>query len=238
MRDNLNVMATATAAPYQFKESPYSSHSLLLASLPPSGNGRRVLDVGCAGGYLGAILADRGYRVTGIDSPGAASAGCPESVELLERDLDLGLPPLNGRFDLVICADVLEHLRRPAELLRELHGVLAPGGRLILSLPNSGHAYFRWNVLMGRFPAEDRGLFDRTHLHFYTWQGWLDLLRATGFRVETLRSSGVPIGLALPKWEGSAAVRMLERMSYESARWWKTMFAYQFIVTAAPEAGA
>jgi hypothetical protein len=45
----------------------------------------------------------------------------------------------------------------------------------------------------------------------------------------------VPIGLALPKWEGSAPVRALERMSYESARWWKKMFAYQFIVTAAPE---
>jgi SAM-dependent methyltransferase len=228
-------MASVAAATYQFKGSPYSSHSLLLASLPAAGNGRRVLDVGCAGGYLGAILADRGYRVTGIDSPGAARAGFPESIELLEADLDLGLPPLIGCFDFAICADVLEHLRRPALLLRELRTVLAPGGRLAASLPNSGHAYFRWNVLTGRFPAEDRGLFDRTHLHFYTWRGWEDLLHATGFRIETLRCSGVPMGLALPKWEGSTAVRALERMSYESARWWKTMFGYQFVVTAAPE---
>jgi SAM-dependent methyltransferase len=229
------MMAPVAPAPYQLKDSPYSSHSLLLASLPPSGGGRRVLDVGCAGGYLGAILASRGYRVTGIDSPGAARAGFPESIELLEADLDMGLPPLTGRFDFVICADVLEHLRRPALLLRDLRGVIATGGRLAASLPNSGHAYFRWNVLTGRFPADDRGLFDRTHLHFYTWHGWLDLFLGAGFRIETLRCSGVPIGLALPKWEGSAAVRALERMSYESARSWKTMFAYQFIVTAAPE---
>jgi SAM-dependent methyltransferase len=228
-------MVPVAAAPYQLKDSPYSSHSLLLASLPPSGDGRRVLDVGCAGGYLGAILASRGYRVTGIDSPGAARAGFPESIDLLEADLDLGLPPLTGRFDFVICADVLEHLRRPALLLRDLRTVLATGGRLAASLPNSGHAYFRWNVLTGRFPAEDRGLFDRTHLHFYTWRGWLDLFQASGFRIETLRCSGVPIGLALPKWEGSVPVRALQRMSYESARWWKKMFAYQFIVTAAPE---
>jgi SAM-dependent methyltransferase len=205
-------MTSAAATPYQLKDSPYSSHSLLLASLPSSGDGRRVLDVGCAGGYLGAILASRGYRVAGVDSPGSASAGFPDAIELLEADLDLGLPPLTGRFDFVICADVLEHLRRPEFLLRELRAVLAPGGRLACSLPNSGHAYFRWNILAGRFPAEDRGLFDRT-----------------------LRCSGVPIGLALPKWEGSAAVRALERMSYESARWWKTLFAYQFIVTAVPE---
>jgi SAM-dependent methyltransferase len=228
-------MTSAAATPYQLKDSPYSSHSLLLASLPSSGDGRRVLDVGCAGGYLGAILASRGYRVAGVDSPGSASAGFPDAIELLEADLDLGLPPLTGRFDFVICADVLEHLRRPEFLLRELRAVLAPGGRLACSLPNSGHAYFRWNILAGRFPAEDRGLFDRTHLHFYTWRGWLDLFQAAGFRVETLRCSGVPIGLALPKWEGSAAVRALERMSYESARWWKTLFAYQFIVTAVPE---
>ena len=229
------MMVPVAAAPYQLKDSPYSSHSLLLASLPPAGAGRRVLDVGCAGGYLGAILAGRGFRVTGIESPGAAGADFPENVELLEADLDLGLPPLTGRFDFVICADVLEHLRRPAILLRDLRAVLAPGGRLAASLPNSGHAYVRWNVLTGRFPAYDRGLFDRTHLHFYTWRGWLELFQGAGFRVETLRCSGVPIGLALPKWEGSALVRALEKMSYESARWWKTMFAYQFIVTAAPE---
>lgn len=228
-------MATAATAPYQLKDSPYSSHGLLLACLPPDGAGRRVLDVGCAGGYLGVILAGRGYRVTGIDSPGAARGGFPESVELFEADLDLGLPALAGRFDYVICADVLEHLRRPVRLLRDLRAVLAGGGRVVASLPNSGHAYFRWNVLRGRFPAHDRGLFDRTHLHFYTWRGWLDLFTAAGFRVETVRCSGVPVALALPKWEGSAAVRALERVSYESARWWKEMFAYQFIVTAAPE---
>jgi SAM-dependent methyltransferase len=229
-------MVTVGVAPYQLKPSPYSSHSLLLASLPPEGAGRRVLDVGCAGGYLGALLAERGYQVTGIDSPGAlAAAGFPDSVRRLEADLDQGLPPLKGPFDFVICADVLEHLRRPALLLDKLHGVLSSGGRLAASLPNSGHAYFRWNVLRGRFPAEDRGLFDRTHLHFYTWRGWVDLLQSQGYRIETLRCSGVPFSLALPKWERSAWVRVLERMSYESARWWKTMCAYQFIITAALE---
>lgn len=231
-------MVTATASPYQLKPGPYSSHSLLVGSLPAEGAGRRVLDVGCAGGYLAAILAAHGYRVTGIDVPNAAGAGFPEAVELVEADLDAGLPRLAGRFDYIICADVLEHLKRPERMLLDLGGLLAPGGRLIASLPNSGHAYFRWNVLLGRFPAHDRGLFDRTHLRFYTWQGWSDLFAQNGYRIETVRCSGVPIGLALPKWQDSAAVRALERLSYEGARLWKKMLAYQFIVTAAPEGGS
>ena len=178
------------------------------------------------------MLAARGYRVTGIDAPGTGSAGFPESVQLLEADLDLGLPPLSGRFDFVICADVLEHLKRPEDMLEQIHGRLAAGGRLLASLPNSGNLYFRWNVLCGRFPAHSRGLFDRTHLHFYTWQGWQDLFTAAAFRIEKLQCSGVPVSLALEKWQASGAVHVLEWLSYEAAQLWKTMLAYQFVVSA------
>jgi SAM-dependent methyltransferase len=219
---------------YELKPGPYSSHSLLLAMLPRDGEGRRVLDVGCASGYLSEILESRGYRVTGVDSPGAAGARQLSSFEFVEADLDLGLPPLAGRFDFVICADVLEHLKDPGRLLRQLRGVLSEGGRLVASLPNSAHAYFRWNVMMGRFPAHDRGLFDRTHLHFYNWHGWVNLFAETGYHMESVQCSGVPAGLALPKWKDTAAVRCLEWLSYQTARCWKTMFAYQFIVLAAP----
>jgi SAM-dependent methyltransferase len=223
------MSALATSPRYEFKPGRYSSHSLVLGEFPSEGRGQRVLDVGCAGGYLSDLLAARGFSVTGIDTPGTEP---PARANFIPADLEDGLPPLSGRFDYIVCADVLEHLRRPLSLLRELRACLAPEGALLLSLPNSGHAYFRWNVLLGRFPQHDRGLFDRTHLHFYTWDGWVHLLERGGFRIERSVSSGLPFGVVFPRWEQSIPVRMLERASYESARLWKTLFAYQFIVKA------
>jgi len=228
------MTATTVEAParYQFKPGPYSSHGLLLAGFPHHGGGRRVLDIGCAGGYLSEILARRGFSVTGIDLPGTPHS---PRIHFIAADLHGGLPSLDGGFDYIICADVLEHLREPLRLLQECRSLMAPGATLMGSLPNSAHAWFRWNVLRGRFPQHDRGLFDSAHLHFYTWEGWVELFRRAGLRIEASRSSGVPVALALPRWEDTAAVRAMERLSFESARVWKEMFAYQFIVRARGE---
>jgi SAM-dependent methyltransferase len=229
------AVSTSPALRYQFKAARYSSHTLLLAEFPQRGEGRRVLDVGCSIGFISEILAARGYAVTSVDWPNSPH---PSTVEFAGADLDNGLPDLQGKFDYIICADVLEHLRAPLELLKECRGRLAPGGALVGSLPNSGHAYFRWQVLAGRFPQHERGLFDSTHLHFYTWDGWVDLFGRAGLRMDSVRGSGVPVGLAFPRWDGSLPVRMLERLSLESAGLWKRMFAYQFIVRARSGAGA
>ncbi|MBY0504574.1 MAG: class I SAM-dependent methyltransferase [Bryobacteraceae bacterium] len=221
---------------YAFKASAFSSHSLLVNALPAEGAGRRLLDVGCAGGYLSAIFADRGYHVLGLERPGGTGDNFPRQVDLVEADLEHGLPRLEGAFHYVVCADILEHLRDPARILRQTWAVLEPDGCLVASLPNSGHLYFRLNVLLGRFPQDDKGLFDRTHVRFYMWRGWVDLLQSGGFRVESVRPTGTPIGLAFPALEGSWLVNFLERVSYGMARLWKTLFAYQFIVVARPEA--
>ncbi len=219
---------------YVFKPSPYSSHALLLACLPAPGKGSRVLDIGCGPGHLAEILAARGYEVIGIEK-NIEPSELPENLRLIEADLDLGLPPVPGQFEFVLCADVLEHLRDPLQLLREIHEVLGPRGRLIASLPNSGNAYFRAHILAGRFPAHDRGLFDRTHLHFYTWGGWVELFARGGFRIEGTFPTGIPIELAFQKWERTLPVRIAQRVSYTLARAWSKMFAYQFVIVARPE---
>lgn len=224
--------AREVSSPYTLKAGPYSSHTLLLRQFPQNGTGLKVLDIGCAAGYLSEVLATRGFAVTCIDWPGTPH---PATVEFSGADLDNGLGGVSGPFDYIICADVLEHLRDPLRLLRECQAVIARGGVLFASLPNSGHWYFRWNVLCGRFPQHERGLFDSTHLHYYTWRGWESLLHRAGFRVESVRSSAVPIGLALPMVEGTWVERIAEQCSVACSRIWRALFAYQFIVEAASE---
>jgi SAM-dependent methyltransferase len=221
---------------YTFKASPYSSHSLLLRALDQKGDGRTVLDVGCGSGYLGGLLAERGYAVTGIERPGGYREPFPTSVRLIEADLENGLPALPAAsFDYILCADILEHLRDPAQLLHQLRTALRPGGLLIASLPNSGNVYFRLNILAGRFPQDDKGLFDRTHVRFYMWSGWETLLRNAGWRVQSVAPTGIPVGLTVPpQWEHSLPVRTAERVCYGLAKMRKTLFAYQFVVTACP----
>ena len=219
-------------SPYQFKASPYSSHARVLELLPTVTNGARVLDVGCGPGYLCELLTARGYRVTGLEKAGWGPPDGPRGYALIDADLDRGLPSMDARFDVIVCADVLEHLRDPAALLRQLRGVLAPGGRLIASLPNSGHLYFRLVTLSGRFPKLDKGLFDRTHIHFFTWDGWCALFTAAGFRIRTAIPTSVPVDLALNADSEAGAVRAAEWISYRLARLRKQLFAYQFVVEA------
>lgn len=192
-----------------------------------------MLDVGCANGYLASALADRGYIVTGIEREGGFDENFPRAVHLICADLEQGLPPLDSVYQFVLCADILEHLRDPGCLLRHIRRVLAPGGALIASLPNSGNFWFRGNVLAGRFPQDEKGLFDRTHVRFYMWDGWQRLLREAGFRITAAEPTAVPVGLvAGSSWQDSLPVRAAERVFYGLAHFWKELFAYQFVVRA------
>ena len=220
---------------YTLKSSPYSSHSLLLEHFPRRERRESVLDLGCGDGYLGALLSERGYDVTGIEKRGGYTNHFPAQVRLVEADLENGLPSVGGRYQHVMCADILEHLREPESLLSQIADIVQPGGRIVASLPNSGNVYFRLNVAMGRFPQHDKGLFDRTHLRFYTWEGWENLFGGAGWRITSVECSAIPVGLAVPPaYENSPPVRIAESVSYALAKIRKTLLAYQFIVVAVP----
>jgi 2-polyprenyl-3-methyl-5-hydroxy-6-metoxy-1,4-benzoquinol methylase len=136
------------------------------------GNAQRVLELGPASGYMSEILARHGCEVVGIeldpDMAAQARQFCERVIvgDLDELDLDAELH--GDTFDVIVAADVLEHLKDPLAVLRRLRAFLRPGGHFVVSLPNIAHASVRIALLQGRFDYRDLGLLDRTHLRFFT----------------------------------------------------------------------
>jgi 2-polyprenyl-3-methyl-5-hydroxy-6-metoxy-1,4-benzoquinol methylase len=156
--------------------------------------GSVVLDVGCAGGHMGAELRKKNCVVHGIEIDAAtavkARAVC---ASVVEGDLDAmqALPFSRGMFDCVLALDVLEHLRRPDRALRLLQPLLKPEGRLVCSIPNVARFELRMGLLFGRFEYGDGGALSKGHLRFFTRRTASQLLEEAGFRIENVLSTGL-----------------------------------------------
>ena len=164
---------------YELKDDADSSHGTLerwMGLRSPA----RVLDLGCADGSLAARLVAQGHHVVGVDV--RESPGVRDRVhEFYEADLEKGIPDAAGDgYDVVIAADVLEHVRDPAATLAQIREVLRPGGTLLASIPNFGHWYPRARVALGLFDYDARGILDRDHVRFFTRRSFARLVRDAG----------------------------------------------------------
>ncbi|MEO6701266.1 MAG: bifunctional glycosyltransferase/class I SAM-dependent methyltransferase [Jatrophihabitantaceae bacterium] len=219
---------------YDFKEGDGSSHAVMLDmldSLPPS----KILDVGCSGGLFAERARAAGHHVTGVDYleiPGVRQ----RTDRFLVADLEGGLPAEVGdRFDIVVAGDIIEHLSRPGELLRQFREVLRPGGQVLLSVPNFGHWYPRTRVVTGSFGYDRRGILDNTHLRFFTRSTLRRAVKAAGFDILDEVSTGLPLG-AVSGGGGSVALRAVRRLDDLLVRVRPTLFGYQHILRLTPHA--
>jgi 2-polyprenyl-3-methyl-5-hydroxy-6-metoxy-1,4-benzoquinol methylase len=157
------------------------------ALVPPPA--RRVLDLGCATGALGAALKERGAEVVGVE---VDRAHAREAERRLDRVVVADAEQIDGslgRFDCVVAADVLEHLRDPWAVMRLVAGeLLEPGGTVVVSLPNVRFFETFWQLgVRGRWPRRDLGVFDAAHLRWFTRRDAVDLLEQAGLRVELVQ---------------------------------------------------
>ncbi len=230
---------SSAASPYRIKLSPFSSHGRILRHLAAFPRGIRILEVGTAEGYLGKALREAGFtRVTGLEgNPSYVETARPFYSEMIRCDLQNLEPALfPERFDLILCADVLEHLQDPWEVSRKLARLLRAEGTLLLSVPNGAHGWVRLNVLLGRLPLEERGLFDRGHLRFFTWATLQDLVRQAGLTIENVWVTPPPFAHIFGAQIGNRTGLLLEAIYCAVARLWKKLFAYQFVLSATARA--
>ena len=215
---------------YEIKTSTNSSHGVLLSQLSKK-SPCNVLDVGCSDGALGERVRAQGHVVVGIDLERHDLVE-DRLNKFIQADLDHGVPKnLPGLFDVVLCADVVEHVRQPDVLLNELRAVVAPGGSVLVSIPNFGHWYPRVRTMFGLFDYDRRGILDRTHVRFFTHRSFKRLAQTAGYSVQRVACTGFPFDVLsrgntkIPKFI-IAPLRVID-MALVKLR--PPFFAYQFI---------
>ena len=195
------------------------------------GANKLVLDVGCGGGFLAARLTSRGCQVTGLDNDEVLLQRARNVCsEVIHHDLEaVDTLDVGKRFDVVVMADVLEHLRAPEKLLAKSASWLRPHGFAVISVPNVAHVSVRLKLLLGHFDYQSTGILDQTHMRFFTRQTFVSLLTEAGFEI----SDFIPVGRfpLLARFEKSLLLRRLETAA---AAGWPNGFGFQFVVRAKP----
>ncbi|MBI2944026.1 MAG: class I SAM-dependent methyltransferase [Candidatus Wallbacteria bacterium] len=217
------------------------------------GTGQSVLDVGCGTGALARAAQDAGNRVTGVELWEPAAVKARERVgRVVVHDVTdtAGLTAALGeQFDVLVFADVLEHLPDPLRVLSGMRALVKPGGRVLVSLPNVAAWTVRLGLLAGSFEYAESGIMDRTHLRFFTRASGRRMVEAAGFSVGRI---GVTPHMARAIWpllkscfrsghgeEDAGAVlaspayqtyaRWVEPVETFIARLWPGMLATQFV---------
>ena len=169
---------------YDVEVDPDTPNNPHAAAIRLVGSGKRVLEVGCAGGHVTRHLVARGNEVVGIEiDAGAADHAREYAAEVHVADIDLVAPSslVSGPFDVALLGDVLEHLRHPERVLADVAGLLTDDGELVVSLPHVAHSDVRAMLLFGDWVYQDVGLLDRTHLRWFTRASVRELLASVGF---------------------------------------------------------
>jgi SAM-dependent methyltransferase len=153
-----------------------------LASIP--GGGQRLLDVGCACGYLIDVALEAGYDAYGVEFPAAAAAqaSLPARARIVVGSVEAMLRQRLGEFDVITAFDIIEHTRDPVGFLGDLRDLLRPGGTLLLTTPDVHHP-LRW-MMGARWPMfqplQHTFLFSRLGMHMALERAGLALTRIEG----------------------------------------------------------
>lgn len=204
-------------------------------------HGSCVLELGPAGGYFTSYLHDHlACTVDAVELDQAmADAARPWCRTMLVGNLD-ALPlhellPLTA-YDVILIADVLEHLRDPEALLNQLAALLKPAGRCLISVPNIAYGGLIAGLIQGNFDYRAEGLLDSTHIRFFTQRSLAHALEASGWYPWAWEA------VTLPYWASEFRLRVetLPRALADFFDETPALHCYQWLVQArrAPPANA
>jgi len=155
----------------------------------------RVLDFGGGIGATAAALRDggRANHVVLFDQVAANALPQIDAAEPLDFEDGAAVrarTAAHGPFDTILALDILEHLRDPWAVVASLEPALAPGGRMLVSVPNLRFYKVMLDLLLrDRFEYVDAGVLDRTHLRWFTQRSVVALATGPGLTCEAVRSN-------------------------------------------------
>ena len=152
--------------------------------------GQRVLEIGCGTGNTLAFLKENGFAsyVAGMEKEKECFGSINPAVdEMIEGDAEALEIPFEGKFDVILLLDVLEHLYDPFDLLKKIRLLLAPSGYIVISIPNiRNYAVLKRLILKGRWDYKDSGVLDRSHIRFFTRRSFMNALEQEGINMDLL----------------------------------------------------
>jgi glycosyltransferase involved in cell wall biosynthesis len=190
-----------------------------------------VLDLGSSDGHVAKELRARGCRVIGVDHYAPTSTAAFDAF--IQCDLDNGLPKIDESVDVVLLADIIEHLRSPEDFVADLaefsleHAVKD----VFVSTGNVAFVVQRLMLLLGQFNYGPRGILDMTHTRLFTARSVGRLFRQAGFKVTETRGVPAPFPLALGRGRPANALLRINELAIRVS---KTLFAYQIFLALEP----
>lgn len=214
---------------YEPKFDYTSPHSVAFELIRP---GSTVLDIGCAGGYLGGHLTrNKSCVVDGIDCFPVVEQGL---ASFTLHDLNTGLPELDyPKYQYVLMLDVIEHLASPERFMDQLRHALCgnPAAEVYISTANIAFFVTRFMLMMGQFNYGRRGILDLTHTRLFTFGSFRRTLEQAGF--EVLEVTGIPGPFPLAMGDNFLS-RLLVGMNRALIRVSRGMFSYQMFLRIKP----
>lgn len=222
------------ASKYNLEQTEFesdTSHGRILKLIP---NNSKVLELGCASGYMSQALKNKGCYVIGVEYDTELAKLARKQCDcLIQGDLDiidLSQELQGEQFDVIIVADVLEHLRDPKRILEQIKYLLKQNAFVVGSVPNIAHISVSLALLKGDFDYRPLGILDEGHKRFFTRRSLEHMLEESGYRLDNVsRTNAAPyqIEITQPLYEfGPEVIRYVEQNSEATT--------YQFVFTAIP----
>lgn len=216
-----------------FKIHPPTIDRLSLSLVPENS---RVCDLGCGNGRLGELMKKKlNCEVVGVEQDAQkAKTAALKIKKVIVGDLEN--PKIQSRilkeekFDLIFASAILEHLKRPEEVLNNLKKALQKNGVVIITLPNIAYWPTRFKLLFGKFDYTQSGILDKTHLRFFTLPSAIKFIeKDCGLKIEAVdfEFPALPIIHRILK-----LMPFGDKIELKIYRLWPTFFVYQMVFKA------